>query len=114
MRDLRPATARPAAAGFSEPLPAAAVAGAAFAPRRLPALRRSSDCPAVGPCGPPRPSTAGGVGDTAAAGTGRETIRFARPHGVFHEPGRGLYVGDSEAHRIGCTSDLLGNVVEGV
>ncbi len=26
--------------------------------------------------------------------------RLARPHGIFHEPGRGLYVGDSEAHRI--------------
>ena len=26
--------------------------------------------------------------------------RMARPHGIFYETGRGLYVGDSEAHRI--------------
>ncbi|MCY4507742.1 MAG: hypothetical protein OXG35_12405, partial [Acidobacteria bacterium] len=26
--------------------------------------------------------------------------RMARPHGIFYESGRGLYVGDSEAHRI--------------
>ena len=26
--------------------------------------------------------------------------RMARPHGVFFEPGHGLYVGDSEVHRI--------------
>jgi hypothetical protein len=26
--------------------------------------------------------------------------RLARPHGVFVDPGAGLYVGDSEAHRV--------------
>ena len=37
-------------------------------------------------------------------GDGREDdplrCRMARPHGIFYETGRGLYVGDSEAHRI--------------
>ena len=45
-----------------------------------------------------------GLDPTGERGDGPEDdplrCRMARPHGVFYAPGVGLYIGDSEVHRI--------------